>query len=213
MEAIAYFLNSLPGQDKCKGAKEVVKVRPLGDKDTWTTSVYNPAFIEFVLIPFFNNMTFHSKKGLDYFDWVAIFNIRKKGFHYTAEGVNLIERILSQMNNNRLSTNKTTGLLKNRDALLSDIARMNSMPSNYEYRDHGKIWIISEKRYLLEVGKEKVFLLFSKDGTVNKAFKGRDTFILRFTLKSEIFRCSSWHPSSKIKKGNSFPIWGYIMLS
>lgn len=90
-------------------------------------------------MPFFDNRRFHSKKGLDYFDGRAIFNFRKKGFHYTAEGANLVERILSQMNNNRLSTNKTTGLLNHRDVFLSDIAIMNSKVSNYEHRGNGKV--------------------------------------------------------------------------
>ena len=39
-------------------------------------------FLKHILIPLFNPLTFHTKKYLDYCDWVALFNIRQSGFHY-----------------------------------------------------------------------------------------------------------------------------------
>lgn len=91
-------------------------------------------------------MVFRSKKYLDYVDWVAIFNIKKKGLHYLPEGKKLIERILAQMNLNRLSnrpgkseSGKSEVTKDGRAELLSGITNLLSLPSNYEYRENGKI--------------------------------------------------------------------------
>lgn len=47
-------------------------------ENVWCISIANTYFIENVIIPFFGYLTFHTKKYLDYCDWVAIFNLRKK---------------------------------------------------------------------------------------------------------------------------------------
>jgi hypothetical protein len=47
--------------------------------------------------------------------------IIKKGLHYTPEGKALINRVLSQMNNNRLSNSKAPRV--DRDLLKADIAK------------------------------------------------------------------------------------------
>lgn len=121
-------------------------------------------FIELVIIPLFNSMLFRTKKyldgapptegrrrpppteGADYLDWVAIFDIRKKGLQYTPEGHKVIDRILNQMNNNRLSTSSKPRI--DRAELIIDLNNLLSLPSNYEYKEDGKIFIISENRYL-----------------------------------------------------------------
>lgn len=176
MEAIADFLQSLSTDQGTNNAS--VKVVPHGVKDTWVLRVSQLAFIEFVLIPFFNSRVFRSKKYLDYLDWVAILNIRKKGLHYLPEGKELIARILAQMNQNRLTNNpvncesgKSEVTRDERSELLSEITNLLSLPSNYESRENGKIWIISEKRYFIEVGKVKAVSLHSTDGTLNKTFE------------------------------------------
>ena len=58
-----------------------------------------------------------------------------------------------------------------RAELISEITNLLFLPSNYEYRENGKIWIISENRYFIEVGKLKAVSLLSTDGTINKAFE------------------------------------------
>lgn len=91
-------------------------------------------------------MIFWTKKSLDYLDWVAIFNIRKKGLQYTPEGQKLQDRISNQMNNNRLSTSSKPRI--NRAELILDLNNILSFPSDYEYKENGKIFIIPENRYL-----------------------------------------------------------------
>ena len=74
------------------------------EKGMYILSVGDKDYIEFVLIPLFDHLVWHSKKYLDYCDWKVLFNIFKLGLHYIPEGKDLIARIQSQMNNNRLST-------------------------------------------------------------------------------------------------------------
>lgn len=133
-------------------------------------------FLKHILIPLFNSLTFHTKKYLDYCDWVALFNIRQSGFHYLPEGQKLIDRISSQMNNNRLSTSPDFGLktqksdsaqskLVNRAELIADINKLLSMPSNYEHKQDGRTWIKSECKYMWDV-KSTVVELIYPDGII-----------------------------------------------
>lgn len=41
---------------------------------------------------------------MDFTDWVSILKLKEFRLYYTKEGVLMINRIISQMNNNRLST-------------------------------------------------------------------------------------------------------------
>ena len=98
----------------------------------------------------FDDLTWHTKKYLDYCDWKAILNLRKMGgLHYLPECKALIERILQQMNNYRLSTN-TTHSKVDRILLLGDLAKLLSVRSNYEIKE-GKTYIKSLNRYLKEI--------------------------------------------------------------
>lgn len=172
MHAIANFLHSATPQGVKSPLKDnVVSIYPDGEK--WNLAVNHMEYIEHIIIPLFNSVIFRSKKYLDYLDWVTIFNILKKGLHYLPEGKKLIEQILSQMNSNRLSTSGKLIPKIDRDLLLSDIAKFLTKSSNYEYRENGSIWIISENRYLggsKEGGRKKVVALLSSGGTILKYF-------------------------------------------
>lgn len=156
------------------GENEGVKIYPDGQL-MWRLNVFRRDFIEHVIIPLFKSVNFLSKKYLDYCDWVALFNIRNKGFHYLPEGKDLISRILSQMNNNRLSTSREKPVA-DRDLLLADIDKLLSRSSNFENMEDGRIFILSEGRYLKrgkgkEGGKAKKVVLLSPEQTVIKTFK------------------------------------------
>ena len=70
-------------------------------------TIHNKDFIANVLIPFFDSMVFISKKVLDFKDWKSIYQLKESGQHYSQEGIKVIDLILSQMNNRRLSTNSS----------------------------------------------------------------------------------------------------------
>lgn len=115
------------------------------------------------MITLFDTLTFRTKKYLDYSDWVSIFKIFKKGFHYLPSGENLVKRIVGQMNNNRLTNSGQPAT--NRLHLIEEINKLLSLPSNYDVKE-GKTWIISKHKYLGE-GKRKAVALVSS----NSVFK------------------------------------------
>jgi hypothetical protein len=71
--------------------------------------------------------------------------LKERGFHYLEEGKELIQLILSQMNNNRLSTSKTYHKVDRKELYLK-INELLCSPSNYEDIG-GKRFIRSLNRY------------------------------------------------------------------
>lgn len=109
--------------------------------------VQRGAYIESVLIPLFDSLSWHSKKYLDYSDWKAIFYVYKKGLNYLTEGETLVTRIISQMNNHRLSTSRSPKLTPlDRDLLLANISKLLDGPSNYEIKGD-RVFIKSLNRF------------------------------------------------------------------
>nr|YP_009261981.1 LAGLIDADG endonuclease [Chrysoporthe austroafricana]AMX22056.1 LAGLIDADG endonuclease [Chrysoporthe austroafricana] len=125
-------------------------------------------FITKVLIPLLDSANWRSKKEKDYKDWKALINIVELGLHYTDEGKLIIERILAQMNNNRLSTNKTHSD-EDRALLLSDISLLISKGSNYINQD-GKIFIKSLNRLFSTNKKVAVEVVEVSSGEVLDTF-------------------------------------------
>lgn len=101
------------------------------EKGMFLLSVKGMDFLDSVVIPLFDGVVWHSKKYLDYCDWKVLLKIFKLGIHYLPEGKHLISRIISQMNNNRLSTSESPKI--DRNLLLSEIANLveDSPRSNY----------------------------------------------------------------------------------
>ena len=72
-----------------------------------------------MLIPFFDAMTWRTKKEKDYQDWKAAIILKELDLLKTEEGNKLILLIISQMNNKRLSSSKYPRV--DRDLLLKKI--------------------------------------------------------------------------------------------
>lgn len=83
-------------------------------------------YIKNVLIKIFSSLEWHSKKELDFKDWVIIFNLKERG--HQEEGLRVLKAIVNQMNNSRLSTSKNIKI--DRYQLLKDIAILLNGPSN-----------------------------------------------------------------------------------
>lgn len=135
-------------------------------KYNYVLIVKSKEFVNNVLIPYLNSLTFHSKKELDYSDWKSIGQLKNLGLHYLAEGKKLIELILSQMNNNRLSNsgNKTV----DKDYIASEVNRLLNGPSNYEIIK-GRIFIKSLNKFY--TGRLKIQVeLRDQEGLVFKTF-------------------------------------------
>lgn len=152
LEAIQKFLLGLPGKYLIKrnntnlvklGTYNSAKGRE-GKPMTFIT-INQTDFLINVLIPFFENLIWLSKKEKDYQDWKLILNIIKQGKHFTAEGKELISLITNGMNNNRLSTNLAS--IGKESSSMMDIKEralnLLSSPSNYEVQPDGRILIKS----------------------------------------------------------------------
>jgi hypothetical protein len=124
-------------------------------------------YIKTVLIPFLDSISWRTKKEKDYQDWKSILNILDLGLHYKDEGKNLIQRILDQMNNNRLSTSGKPAV--DRTLLLSDLAKLLSAGSNYEMKG-GRMYIKSLNRYLSTNKTFSVQLIDEANGKVLNSF-------------------------------------------
>ena len=127
-------------------------------------------FLFNVLIPFFDDLIWLSKKEKDYLDWKLILNIVKQGKHFTDEGKELISLITNRMNNNRLSTNLASFVAASGSlSLLSvneRISNLLSSPSNYEVETDGKILIKSSGTYFKGRGNVGVVVLDEKGETI-----------------------------------------------
>jgi len=171
LEAIKDFLLRLSPDSSIYFDKEGIGIWTDNSTNTLNLMIRRLKYIEEIIIPLFNSLTFHSKKSMDYYDWVSLFNIQKSGLHLLPEGKELIKRILSQMNNNRLSTSGKPAI--DRDILMRDIAKLLSK-SNYVVKEDGRIWIISQNKYLAQSsgsgGKRKGVALLSPEGTIIKTF-------------------------------------------
>ena len=176
MSAIQAFLYSLipeiEGQDPLTSIKDGVKLNTdKYHKSVWVLVVTQTAILESIIIPLFKSMVFRTKKSLDFQDWLAIFKIQKKGLQFTENGAKLVDEICNQMNNNRLTENRLRKT--NRIKLILEINELLALPSNLEYRENGKIWIISEGRFAPDryIWKGKSVTLLSTEGDIINTFK------------------------------------------
>nr|SNU77049.1 TPA: LAGLIDADG endonuclease [Fusarium oxysporum f. sp. cucumerinum]SNU77078.1 TPA: LAGLIDADG endonuclease [Fusarium oxysporum f. sp. cucumerinum]SNU77107.1 TPA: LAGLIDADG endonuclease [Fusarium oxysporum f. sp. cucumerinum] len=135
-------------------------------KYNYVLIVKSKEFVNNVLIPYLNSLTFHSKKELDYSDWKSIGQLKNLGLHYLPEGKKLIELILSQMNNNRLSNSGNK--IIDRNYIASEVNRLLNGPSNYEIIK-GRIFIKSLNKFY--TGRLKIQVeLHDQEGSVFKTF-------------------------------------------
>jgi len=78
-----------------------------------STGVYsyvitNLDILYYFILPLFSNMTFRSRKYIDFKLWGIIVLLCKRGYSYSIAGIKLLVLIAQNMNDNRYSTNKDT---------------------------------------------------------------------------------------------------------
>lgn len=174
MELIKDFLFNLLGITDAQNIdKTSIRVTTSHDsinkKPIARLTISHTGWIKYVIIPFFSNMTWRSKKELDFQDWVAIFKLKERGHLYQEEGKNVLNLIISQMNNNRLSTNKGENLPKiEREQLYLEINKLLNGPSNIEVKEEG-IFIKSLNYFSTGSGKIGVHIV-SNQGLILKTF-------------------------------------------
>jgi hypothetical protein len=174
LEAIVVFLQNLASQHGLVnfGNDESVAYIYQNKKmdNVYFMVIRRHIILEKLIIPILDGLIWRTKKYLDYCDWKAIFNLCNNGFHYLPEGKDLIERILSQMNNNRLSTSKEPRV--DRTLLYTEIDKLLSGTSNYEIKE-GKKYIKSLGRYVrheISIKALGVQLVDSESGNILQTF-------------------------------------------
>ena len=148
MQSIKLFIETLPGNDGSVMGISEVKFNNPNHESVVRIETARISFITNVLVPFLNSLTWQSKKYLDFQDWNNILRLKEQGHHLSNEGIKLIDLILNQMNNNRLSTSKSISIDTNinRKELLSKVEVLINGPSNFEIRN-GKKFVISLNKY------------------------------------------------------------------
>ena len=95
--------------------------------------------------------------------------LKQKGQQFTQDGIDIIQKILSQMNNNRLSTNSKK-VSVDRGALQLEVDKILAAPSNLEVREDGRIFIKSLNKYYSDRSNVSVELL-TENGLVVNTFE------------------------------------------
>lgn len=88
----------------------------------------NQEFFLNVLVPLLSPLSWQTKKYKDFKDWSAILEIKAAGLHLSPKGKEVIQKVISQMNNYRLSTNPNK-INIDRNLLYSEIADLLAQPS------------------------------------------------------------------------------------
>ena len=99
------------------------------------------------ILPLYSNNMI-TKKLFDFSDWSNIVKIYYYGYHKLSEGIELINIIKSQINNNRLSRNSEMKIDQN--IILDKLNSLFSLPSPYEIKNsirfiRGTYKLVSEK--------------------------------------------------------------------
>jgi len=166
MEAIKNYLNNLSIDFDDVVNLGFYKSKTDNKSDMINLNVTKTEFISQVLVPFFQKMVWVSKKEIDFIDWVSILKLKELGLHHSKEGVLMIDRLLNQMNNNRLSTG--IRLKVDRDLLLRDLKVMLESDSNYEPNAEGKIVIKSSGKLLKKGIPIRVLILDGKGNNLKE---------------------------------------------
>lgn len=174
--AIKDYLLSINPQLGIYGVKEAPKIYPLSIDRIFQLAVRDLNYLESVIISLFNDLTWYTKKELDFKDWKLIIKLRKQGYHLSKEGVDLIARIAGQMNNRRLST--YNALQENRSLLMAEVNKLLEKGSNYIVKGN-KVWIKSLNRFKNDNYIKVVHLIEKCSGDILMSFESQ-SYCARF---------------------------------
>ena len=117
-----------------------------GHKPVSILEIYQIDYICNILIPYFDCTAFYAKKYLDYLDFRKIAFLVLEGKHLTEKGKQLIIKLASTMNNNRLSTNSNPLTLD--DATKSELDLLIKAEPLINIDSEGRAMIINQKKYI-----------------------------------------------------------------
>ena len=148
MKSIKVYLENISGTEgNYTNAFGISEVRSNNPNHESTTRIETTriSYISDVFIPFLESLTWQSKKYLDFQDWKNILKLKEQGHNLSKEGGKIIDLIISQTNNNRLSTS-LNHVVVDREQLLAKVNELLNGPSNFDIRN-GKKFVISLNKY------------------------------------------------------------------
>lgn len=193
MEAIKIYLENLSeGGSKVLISMYERKPNKPSVQLAYVISVQNVTYFNNILIPFFNSLSFHTKKALDYKYWSIIVQICFSGKHLTEQGISLVSDLSSRMNNSRLTTNKNYKLVEISEDRIKYVI---SSPPVYEYIDGDrykasgqKVPVRGQVTLIDQEGKEQVFNSLVECGHFLNVDRKR---IARYTNKDKLLICNN----------------------
>lgn len=90
---------------KLSSSQEVIKYSLNKGTGVYSMVIHSVDINFYYLLPFFESMTFFSRKGIDYLHWVISVIIHKLGYYYLPEGKKIALEISSATNKYRYTTN------------------------------------------------------------------------------------------------------------
>ena len=120
--------------------KLVPKSPNLKDLELVNLEITDNRYINDIVVPFLNVLTFLSKKRFDYQDWLTILCLRIKGHHLIKQVKGLIPLIVNNMNIRRLSTYRDKSRLPGADSeyINNRIKFIFNSPSNIVVLEDGR---------------------------------------------------------------------------
>lgn len=138
-----------------------------------------------------------SKKVKDFNDWSILVNVNYYGYHTIPEGISLIEKIKSRMNNYRLSTYKSIGngpvVFENTESFIQKkISDLFSLPAPYEIKNgirfvRGTDKLVAKDLSIIAIDKFNNKLFFSSISECSKALQIPRSRIKNGLLTSESY--------------------------
>nr|QJT65769.1 LAGLIDADG endonuclease [Fusarium asiaticum]QJT66911.1 LAGLIDADG endonuclease [Fusarium asiaticum] len=165
MKSIKVYLENLTGAEgnytNALGISEVRSNNP-NHKSTTRIETARIPFITNILIPFLDSLTWQSKKYLDFQDWKNILKLKEQGHHLSEKGSKLIDLIISQTNNNRLSTS-LNHVIVDREQILAKVNELLDGPANFEIRNSRK-FVVSLNKYYHSSRKNVYVIIVDEKG-------------------------------------------------
>lgn len=132
LEKIVEFFNSYIGDFYIKknsiGIYDNAKINFVNQKPYSEIRSSNLDFLWKMIVPLLKDLNWLTKKHKDFIDWTLILELKVAGLHKVSEGKEMILKLYSQMNNNRLSTNNPNINYLPRTQLHNDINNLLAQP-------------------------------------------------------------------------------------
>lgn len=213
MKAIQKFLLGLPGDYTLSRVDSNIvsltvleKTRNVNQNPMVNIAINKMDYLTNVLLPFFDKLTWFSKKKLDFEDWKLILKIKNQGKHFTEEGLELITLLANGLNRARLTTYSNTNSNVNNEELYNKINTLLASPSNYELHSNGKILIISKGIYLKGRGNISI-------NAFDRRLENNELVFKFNSIKecAQFFKVSERTINRKLDKGTSIEFNGKLL--